>query len=251
MEVHHHPQVDKKSFKEYFLEFLMIFLAVTLGFFAETIRENINEHQRAKEFATLMVKDLINDTTQLAAYRHDLNYGANNIDTFMQILSADEPKDIPSGKLYWYGLFGSITRFFIPNDATFQQMKSSGSLRYFDKTVGIDAAKYDRLCRFVQNLEQANQGIYTEGRKCRALIFDSKYLERANVITRIPDNRQKIDSFMLSNPPLLSTDKIAFNQYAELSRSRFLHRTVAFADSLMKQATILLNELQQNYHPDE
>ncbi len=33
MEVHHHPQVEKKNFKEYFLEFLMIFLAVTLGFF--------------------------------------------------------------------------------------------------------------------------------------------------------------------------------------------------------------------------
>ena len=31
MEVHHHPHVEKKNFKEYFLEFLMIFLAVTLG----------------------------------------------------------------------------------------------------------------------------------------------------------------------------------------------------------------------------
>ena len=40
MEVHHHPNVEKKNFKEYFLEFLMIFLAVTLGFFAENIREN-------------------------------------------------------------------------------------------------------------------------------------------------------------------------------------------------------------------
>jgi hypothetical protein len=27
MEVHHHPHVEKKVFKEYFLEFLMIFLA--------------------------------------------------------------------------------------------------------------------------------------------------------------------------------------------------------------------------------
>jgi hypothetical protein len=28
MEVHHHPKVEKKNFKEYFLEFIMIFLAV-------------------------------------------------------------------------------------------------------------------------------------------------------------------------------------------------------------------------------
>ena len=41
MEVHHHPDLHhkKKKIKEYFLEFLMIFLAVTLGFIAENVRE--------------------------------------------------------------------------------------------------------------------------------------------------------------------------------------------------------------------
>jgi len=39
MEVHHHPDVEKKGFKEYLLEGLMIFLAVTMGFFAESYRE--------------------------------------------------------------------------------------------------------------------------------------------------------------------------------------------------------------------
>jgi hypothetical protein len=46
MEVHHHPHLphgEKKKFKEYFLEFLMIFLAVTLGFFAENVREHFDE----------------------------------------------------------------------------------------------------------------------------------------------------------------------------------------------------------------
>jgi len=39
MEVPHHPQIEKKNFKEYFLEFLMISLAVTIGFFAESLRQ--------------------------------------------------------------------------------------------------------------------------------------------------------------------------------------------------------------------
>jgi hypothetical protein len=43
MEVHHHPEVDKKGFKEYLLEGLMIFLAVTMGFFAENLRESISQ----------------------------------------------------------------------------------------------------------------------------------------------------------------------------------------------------------------
>jgi hypothetical protein len=32
MEVHHYPSVEKKNFKEFLLEFLMIFLAVTMDF---------------------------------------------------------------------------------------------------------------------------------------------------------------------------------------------------------------------------
>ena len=45
MEVHHHPHVEKKNFKEYFLEFLMIFLAVTIGFFAESLREHFTDNE--------------------------------------------------------------------------------------------------------------------------------------------------------------------------------------------------------------
>jgi hypothetical protein len=39
MEVHHHPDLhhEKKKWKEYFLEFLMIFLAVTLGFIGKEV----------------------------------------------------------------------------------------------------------------------------------------------------------------------------------------------------------------------
>ncbi len=68
MEVHHHPHVEKKNFKEYFLEFIMIFLAVTLGFFAENIREKITEHERAKIYAGTMLNDLRADTTALKYY---------------------------------------------------------------------------------------------------------------------------------------------------------------------------------------
>jgi hypothetical protein len=41
MEVHHHSHVEKKGFKEYFLEFIMIFLAVTMAFIGENMREQL------------------------------------------------------------------------------------------------------------------------------------------------------------------------------------------------------------------
>jgi len=61
MEVHHHPQVEKKGFKEYFLEFLMIFLAVTLGFFAENIREHFAEKKIAHQYIESLKLELINN----------------------------------------------------------------------------------------------------------------------------------------------------------------------------------------------
>jgi len=65
MEVHHHPHVEKKNFKEYFLEFLMIFLAVTLGFFAENIRENISDKEHVQLLSEQLVNDLKKDTAAL------------------------------------------------------------------------------------------------------------------------------------------------------------------------------------------
>src|SRR5450631_4016624 len=67
MEVHHHPQVEKKNFKEYFLEFLMIFLAVTLGFFAEQIREDFTDREREEAYMKSMTEDLKTDTVSLSA----------------------------------------------------------------------------------------------------------------------------------------------------------------------------------------
>jgi len=254
MEVHHHPDVHhkKKKFKEYFLEFLMIFLAVTMGFFAETIREGITEHSRAKEFASSMIKDLEADTVQLHNYHSYFAYAVNKLDTFMNLLAINEPKNIPSGKLYWYGLFGAANGYFVSNDATFQEMKSSGSLRFFEKNIEKEVEKYDRLYRYLQNLEQMNQGLYTELRKCRAQFFDFKYLDAANNLyqkRKIVSITASVDSFVRTNPPLLSYDKVLFNQYVELSRSRFLRQfNLAYSDSLINQASILLTDLKKEYH---
>lgn len=44
MEVHHaHHHTHKKKWSEYIIEFVMLFTAVTLGFFAENIREHFIE----------------------------------------------------------------------------------------------------------------------------------------------------------------------------------------------------------------
>ena len=61
MEVHHHPDLHhkRKRFREYVLEFLMIFLAVTMGFFAESIREHYVEVRNTRQYLQTFKQELV------------------------------------------------------------------------------------------------------------------------------------------------------------------------------------------------
>ncbi len=67
MEVYHHPDLHhkKKKWHEYFLEFLMIFMAVTLGFFAENLREYISDKGHVRQLSEQLIHDLKTDTSVL------------------------------------------------------------------------------------------------------------------------------------------------------------------------------------------
>jgi hypothetical protein len=199
-----------------------------------------------------MINDLSADTTELKEYIKYMNYAAANVDTLLDLLSANEPKSIPTGKLYYYGLFGGTPETFVPNDATIQQMKGSGSLRYFtNKLISEKVAQYDQLSRRMLTNDEHDLIIYTEVRKIRAQIFLFRYNNTANDVFqdyRRNNNRTPVDSFIATNPPVLTYDKTIFNQYAELVRSRFLRRKINAATTLLEHATVLLKDLKKEYH---
>lgn len=66
MEVHHpHHLTHKKEWFEYLLEFFMLFFAVSLGFFAENVREHQVIVERKNQNLEAMVQDLKRDSIQL------------------------------------------------------------------------------------------------------------------------------------------------------------------------------------------
>ena len=227
--------------------------------------ENLAKFAFKANFSTWLTRILINESLlRLRKRQQSIIMNEGSMENIIQLQSTQEPRtpattainaelrDIPTGKLYWYGLFGGARRYFVPNDETFQQMKSSGSLRYFGKNLAAAVARYDRFCRLIQSNEAMQQNIYVEVRKVRSQIFDFKYNDRANTITQKNYKKQdytEIDSFLKTDPPLLSYDKTIFNEYVELVRSRFIRiSNVAYADSLLHQATVLLNELKTEYY---
>ncbi|HEY5369620.1 MAG TPA: hypothetical protein VIJ75_11565, partial [Hanamia sp.] len=71
MELHHpHHVTHKKEWHEYLLEFIMLFLAVFLGFVAENIRETSVEHGREKEYARALYDEFYADSI---TYTHKVN----------------------------------------------------------------------------------------------------------------------------------------------------------------------------------
>ncbi len=251
MEVHHHPEVEKKGFKEYLLEGLMIFLAVTMGFFAENIREHITEHHKVKAYAATMMSDLQADNDSLKDLIKYYTMASANVDSLTSLLTKNDIKKIPTGKLYYHGLFGGASGTFIPNDATFQQLKSTGSLQFFEKHIAREIEQYDQLCRRLQAIQENDRAIYVEVRKMRARIFEFQYNSQVNNIVQYSYlhgiDTAALNKFLKSGPPLLTYDPTVFNEYLEMVRSRFLPRLVRSMKMVLTCNTKLLGDMKKEY----
>jgi len=133
MEVHHHPSVEKKNFKAYFLEFLMIFLAVTMGFFAETIRENIAEHATGKELAVSLYAEVYADSVTMND-KMNMRLEKEKQMEYLRAYFLDSNLTDLSEKFYpsfaWTAVL-TTSIIFEPNDGILSQLRNSGTLRYF------------------------------------------------------------------------------------------------------------------------
>src|SRR5580698_5781706 len=131
MEVHHHPDIDhkRKKFKEYFLEFLMIFLAVTLGFFAEGLREHIGDREKEKQYIESLKEDLTEDTAAINQQMKINAYNLTRIDSLDALLlfdSLNQESILRAYKLFAYTADEEDVNF---NDRTYLQLQSTGSIR--------------------------------------------------------------------------------------------------------------------------
>lgn len=165
MEIHHahhhdHPQHKEKLWKHYALEFFMLFLAVSLGFFVENYREQTVESHREKELAQSLYEELHDDSIVVAnkvsirlEKENDLDYLSNYFrDSSLTTLPR---KFYPA---YTTSTYLINTYAFEPKDGILSQLKSSGSLRYF-KSVALQKLLGD-LDVSINNIRTRNEQEY-------------------------------------------------------------------------------------------
>ena len=248
MEVHAHSHTPRKKWTHYFWEFLMLFLAVTLGFFVENQREHYVEHQREKQYAKTLYDDIKQDTTEIKYYIFEIDFATSRIDTFRNLVQRFNVKDLPGGTWYYYGRFATRNFKVTLQDATLQQLKNSGGLRYFKKpSVANAIARYDQVCRNLQTDLLQSAMIYSELLQWRNQLFNAYYLDEIMEFTISAD---KVDSFKKSDPPLFSEKKDDFIHYANLCQLRAYNNkyTLSYIRDVLKKAEELIQILKKEYH---
>ena len=246
MEVHHHthPGHGKKTWKDYFWEFLMLFLAVFCGFLAEYQLEHVIEHQREKQYLQSLYADLKSDQEILSKHIVHVQSGLSMMDSVINILNTPLQIANNSGQLYYLVRLAPRLYPLSTNTRTFEQLKNSGNFRLIKNihTSNKIMAYYEKF-PLVRLLESVNETEFTEYKKVAAKIFN------AQVFLSSEGKNDEIKR--LSYNPLLRTTNNELLQ--ELSVfAVYMHGTkkgILGNDEALKIAGAQLIEyLQKEYH---
>ena len=153
MEVHAHSHTARKKWTHYLWEFLMLFLAVFAGFLAENQREHIIEKKRAHQFLESMLVDVRTNTKNLDSLLKQDNGHIVAYDSLVQWLLADS---VSIDRAAFAKKLGAVwVRNFLVRKETYEQMKSSGSLRYIGNIEFLKSLMdYERITNFAQYRNQ-------------------------------------------------------------------------------------------------
>ncbi|HEX4878053.1 MAG TPA: hypothetical protein VFV31_15395 [Chitinophagaceae bacterium] len=244
MEVHHHSHTARKKWTHYLWEFLMLFLAVTLGFFVENQREHMIEHQREKKFIRSLVSDLEADISRLTTIIQLRNDRALLLDSFSTLLNSKEALQ-HSNDLYYYNSFATrgVAFRFTPVDGTMQQLKNAGNLRLVRNSAVSDSIiSYDVTVRSFTTGTADEEEIMDSYRNIAEGVFDGVVLNSM----RDEENNVYRPGY---NPPLRLTEDGKFRLNYRIHMLTVFNKTMRKeAKKMLAKAQRLTALLKKEYH---
>jgi hypothetical protein len=220
MEVHHHSH-KPKNWKEYITEFIMLFAAVTLGFFAENLREHSIIEHRIEQNKVAILKDLQNDAVTIDSLLVTEQAAVNTFDRFINLLYLAKNKNINESQLMdsikaFPDIIATTFTLYV-NNSSFKNMQSSGLLSYVEeenlknslsyyyevvfKRIESNNNFFDQVGTEFNGILPIGIGTYIRGIKSDSSIYDL-------------NNRNKYLNFMLSlneTKNLLQSEKFIYD----------------------------------------
>lgn len=185
MEVHHHSHHPKK-WKEYITEFIMLFAAVTLGFFAENQREHYIEGLRETQYMESLMEDLSRDKFDVNESIKFTKTQISYYDTAIALLSENNWTPDNVKKLYRASLKlgGSRPTTFV--DRTSSQLRAGGMRIIRNKKVATLLAEYWQRIDQLNDFEAVTLNVYKQNIKGMLYkVFDGKnYIDVKNKVIK-------------------------------------------------------------------
>ncbi|HEY6063626.1 MAG TPA: hypothetical protein VIV35_08455 [Chitinophagaceae bacterium] len=171
MDVHAHTHAERKKWTHYLWEFLMLFLAVTLGFFAENCREHYIEKHRVKQYARSLIYDLEKDIAMINLIVFRIKRNVRITDSLSSYLKNKSLSQIRNIDLF---VLSAADRYppYSWTRATLEQIKNSGSLRYFSNyDIVRDISSYDAQAHHMDEDQKYDDELasHTSETKCRLI----------------------------------------------------------------------------------
>ena len=212
MEVHAHTHTHtaRKKWTHYFWEFLMLFLAVSLGFYAENTREVILHKKEVKTQLNSMLSDLQSDITLFDSVTTRNSHGAQMADSLVELLHDDITN---TTEIYFAArTVTANVGYYYSNSKSFEQLKTAGLLRYIkDKELLDSIGTYYTSFQWLANQTDLLRLKMDEIHKGNTRLFDSYVFQQMMINIKIIANNgaggQRITiSKPLVKPSLLSAD---------------------------------------------
>jgi len=244
MEVHHHSHHGSKKWTSYLWEFIMLFLAVFCGFLAEYQLEHQIEKERAEKYLQSMLLDvrtnIVNLDSLLAEdYRYLTDYDILTDWLLQDSATIDRAAFARKMGAVW-------VRNFLVRKETYEQMKSSGSLRYVGNIEFLKKMMdYERITNFAEYRNQQFEKKYYTDLFIPALYKAYDLTCQLNLDTSNHSDAFKMEKVARHHDVLSGADAIQFrnNMGAALTlRLERVKRSVdAFKDA--KRACVDMEEL--------
>lgn len=236
----------KKKFREYFFEFMMIFLAVTLGFFAESYREILVERSNEKEYVKSMIEDA---ETDIENYKQAIALNEKRISKLDSLMNLSFNYNIDgSDDRNIYMLYRKCLRhpdLVSPTERTMMQLKNAGGMRLIqNKTASESIIHYDDFAKKLDDQKFAYEQYLTN--------LISKSMSLINYGSYTLDNIKNKNAPIFASdetPKLINPDK---NKLIELGNNACFYRAVVYYYTIMlndgkQQAIDLVETLKKEY----
>ena len=174
----------KRFLVDHFFDFLMLFLAITLGFFVDNYRESVNNAHTAKDLAADLISDISKDTLRIKGLLLKNKVKIGKLDSLFVMIDV-KAKPYNDSLIYLYSAYSNQVPWFERNGGTYKVLTNTGSLDYFSKDVLSKMAKYELDCIKTISLLEQEGAIINE----KILPFQQKIFHTENFQSLLNRNR--------------------------------------------------------------